>query len=65
LLSTIAKQWTTTYAIDESIDHNMCSSNNTSLSSNHYYDTFQYKQQQKHEKCGIHGIELKMVCTYY
>lgn len=44
---------------------NSCSGSSSITSySGHYYDILQCKQRLKHEKCDIHGIDLKMICAY-
>lgn len=56
---------TTDSTIDEPINcDDSCGSSNTTPCSNHYYGILQCKQRQKHEKCDIHGIDLKMVCAH-
>jgi hypothetical protein len=48
---------------EKTSDSSCCSGSITS-SSEHYYDIFQCKQRQKHEKCEIHGTHLNMVYAY-
>ena len=66
----------TNFIIDEPLDcyiskektiDSSCSSNSSSsitLDSGHYYDMLHCKQRLKHEKCDIHGIDLKMICAF-
>ena len=48
----------------EKTTNSSCRTNSITSSKEHYYDILQCKQRLKHEKCDIHGVDLKMVCPY-